>query len=393
MDFHQKYLKYKNKYIGLSNKYGGGNEDDRQLFMLHEDDRELFMLNEDEKNFLNNNFNEFKELNRNLDNELNERLNNNKKKFLRINDEEYKNKKNFEELEELKELNRRLDKEFNEELNNKKEQLLRIINEKHENLKNRMKQKFLEENNTIYNDIKQRRSIILSDHIIKNSIEVGEQDGGGKGKRTWARIIADLDLRIWYDALGFKISSLSSSWGDRNPESRYAGIIFWHKNDSHMINQAKNIRSIYFLIQDTQKWEGDSFRDQGGGRVHNHLYNLVTDTDLFDTDGESQACSSGFSLYYDMDEHKYVIKFSSVYLNSNQNPRTNNIPYCHNNGSKATNFGEFFFILKGIQLWMEGGPGHVIKIEYLNELPGDYNNNRNLVDNFVIPLDELSLYI
>ena len=201
--------------------------------------------------------------------------------------------------------------------------------------------------------------------------------GGGKNIESWNQIINNFENKLATNrGLSVKISSMSSSWHERTELSRYGGIIFWHKNLSGAINPSKSIYSIYVLIQDTNNWTADNFNDQGRGRVHDYLYEQVVDKSIHTSIPSEFACASGFSMMFDVTIQRWVIKFSSIWLNSNS--VFNGIIACGNNNSKMVNEGEAYMIIEAVKAWLYHGPGAVLKVSTIYE---QWRSTAQLVDN------------
>lgn len=340
MNFYKKYLKYKKKYIELSKKQNGG-VDNVGAFI---------------EKLRNENFAEYEELFGFNDKEK-EKLN-----FLKETEESFKLTQYM--IDNSHEMNSEevIKKYSDEQL--KKKKMAENDDQLIQDAENDNKLKKIEEN-----DNKSASAFV----------------GGGKGKQTWNLNIANFQRKIATSVgLRLKISSLSSDWNDSDDNSRYGGIIFWHNKSSGIINLEKRIYSIYFLIQDTNKWGAEHFRAQGQGVVHDYLYEQVVNKSMFGQ-GANTVCSSGFSLSYAADIKQWVIKFSSIYLNSNS--VINNLENCGNNGSKMTTVGEGVFIINGIKQWMTEGPRSFLKI---NNLPDISTNNNTLADDFILPLNTIT---
>jgi hypothetical protein len=176
---------------------------------------------------------------------------------------------------------------------------------------------------------------------------------------------------------------MSSEFTYDDYDATYGGIIFWHNNESSHIStiHGKDTYTIYVLIQNTQEWEEEHFRDQGQGRVHDYLYEQVMGVSMNDTGAQNAACSSGFSIFYDQD-YGWCVKFSSLWLNSNT--RWDGIKSCGSNNSKMTNQGEAIIIIGAVMQWITIKPGSYVKIDYI---PDQWTYNDPLVDDLHWILD------
>jgi hypothetical protein len=334
MNYEQKYLKYKNKYLDLKQKHLGGSE--KSFIELLERDNpeeyeDLFVIKEKDKN--NNNMH-YKSLSTGLS--------------------------NMQALPKLDEIS--TDLKYIPISSIKKNNKVSVD---HNDLKK----------SDILKDIKSEKKNVEPTNLINN--EHNNLSGGSKGKKSWKWICNNFERKLnSSQGLSIKISSMSSDWNDGTRASKYAGIIFWHKHERGYISYP-NIYSIYVLIQDTTSWSGDNFRRQGEGKVHDYLYEQVTGESFGSTNEYDAACCSGFSYTWSDEVNKWVIKFSSRWLNSNGT--WTEIKSCNSNESKMCNVGEAVIIIGAVNYWVNNGPGSYSDLNYI---PNEWKENPILQDDY-----------
>jgi hypothetical protein len=187
----------------------------------------------------------------------------------------------------------------------------------------------------------------------KNKSKNLKKTGGGKDNNSW-KMISQNFFNNNNNSVTAKISRMSDSYSfDNNSTARYAGIIFWLEDDN-MYSSDPAIRMIapYVLIQDTNKWDSESFSRAGHGFVHDHLYYILQNESM----ANGKICTSGFSITCS-DKGDYYVKYSSRWLNLLQNKT-----HCINVGNKSMNIGEIFILNEIINKWLESGPGSTVEI-------------------------------
>jgi hypothetical protein len=219
-------------------------------------------------------------------------------------------------------------------------------------------------------------NFIQENNVNNNNNNNIIQSGSGKGSTSWNWIYYNFKRQLESNNLTIKISSLSSPFDNDNIDARYGGVIFWHNQENNHIStiDGHSVRSIYVLIQNTREWTGDRFRRQGGGMVHDYLYQQVVGNSLEETRAVNAACSSGFSIFHDH-EDGWCIRFSSRWLNSNLT--WGNIMSCGANVSKMTSQGEAIIIIGAIAQWIGKGPGNYHKLESVQK---GWKNSKPLID-------------
>ena len=350
MNYEQKYLKYKNKYLDLKQNYLGGSEKNSFIELLKEynpkEYEDLFVIKEKDKN--NNNM-YYKSLSTGI-------------MHLSV-PPDTAELSNVQALPKPGEI---------------------VTDLKHIPISS------IKKNNKVSVDHNDLIKINIKSDILKyislensiqekKNVEPTNLRGGSKGKKSWKWICDNFERKLnSSQGLSIKISSMCDNWNDetRTRASMYAGIIFWHKNESGSI-RSPNIYSIYVLIQNTTAWSGDNFRRQGEGKVHDYLYEQVTGDSLNTTDASNAACSSGFSFIWSDVANAWVIKFSSRWLNSKGT--WTEIKSCNSNDSKMCNVGEAVIIIGAVNYWMNNGPGSYCDINYI---PNEWNENPILQDDY-----------
>jgi hypothetical protein len=175
--------------------------------------------------------------------------------------------------------------------------------------------------------------------------------GAGKTKHSWSTVTNKFDQLKWKGRLSIQISDKCDLWeGADRIDAKYGGVVLWNYNEI----------AITVLIQNTNYWKGENFREQGQGRVHNNLYTLVTGIP-FDS-GDVQVCSTGFAIMYDEVQSRWCIKLSSWWLNSNVHQRVHSHA-CDNDESRMANEGEAAVISDVVYWWIRNGPSATVFFE------------------------------
>ncbi len=176
--------------------------------------------------------------------------------------------------------------------------------------------------------------------------------GGSKTIESWAYIIETLKRILATEGLSVKISELSDPFNPSSHKSDYGGVIFWHNKGRKEIIPGAN--AITVIIQDTRKWDPSDFGASGNGIVHNKLYKDLMGVSIHNVGPDVAACFSGFSFIYSELKNSWVVKFSSLFANSNT-LWTSPIQGCANNSSKMTTNGEATAIIGAVNQWITNG--------------------------------------
>ena len=175
--------------------------------------------------------------------------------------------------------------------------------------------------------------------------------GAGKTKHSWSTVTNKFDQLKWQGRLSIQISDKCDLWeGADRIDAKYGGVVLWNYNEI----------AITVLIQNTNYWKGENFREQGQGRVHNNLYTLVTGIPFDSSD--VQVCSTGFAIMYDEVHSRWCIRLSSWWLNSNVHQRVHSHA-CDNDESRMANEGEAAVISDVVYWWIRNGPSATVVFE------------------------------
>ncbi len=188
--------------------------------------------------------------------------------------------------------------------------------------------------------------------------------GGTKTAESWGFIIEKLKEFYSSDRLSVKISLLSDPFKPEAYDSDYGGVIFWHNNGEKNIIGDANVITV--IIQDTRKWDPSEFGTAGNGIVHDKLYKDLMGYSIHNEGPAVAACYSGFSFIYSRVKQKWVVKFSSAFANSNT-VWTEQIRGCDNNSSKMTTYGEAAIIIGSVYQWIRDGVGSEIILSNISE--------------------------
>ena len=208
----------------------------------------------------------------------------------------------------------------------------------------------------------------------------------GKSKKSWITI-----KEVLGSGVKVKISRLCDNWEDRDRNSRYGGVIFWHKNKNRNLFPANDLWSVYIIIQDTYKWDSKNFKAAGQGMVHDYLFEQIMN-ESFD---KSNVCASGFSISQEGEpwevfnsardqrelQTRFKVKYSSVWLNKSGNHEP---AHCTNNDSHIAGKAEQAIIDDAIELWMDDGPGTVSSWDLTYSSVMYENNNIYGDDTYVL---------
>eukprot|EP00611_Tribonema_gayanum_P004891 TRINITY_DN14120_c0_g1_i1.p1 TRINITY_DN14120_c0_g1~~TRINITY_DN14120_c0_g1_i1.p1 ORF type:complete len:348 (+),score=114.80 TRINITY_DN14120_c0_g1_i1:150-1193(+) len=131
------------------------------------------------------------------------------------------------------------------------------------------------------------------------------------------------------------------------PDGCFAGLIVYHKDDSHEWQQLGHKggfkgKSMYVIIQDTTNWHQDEFKNAGQGKVHDALYRHLLNEDFR---GQT-ACCGGFAVV------QGTVKFSSVWLNMSAQRRPGLAHPWDTDGDKMLSDGERALVCAAITHWV-----------------------------------------
>ncbi len=216
---------------------------------------------------------------------------------------------------------------------------------------------------------------IKTNNIIEND-KKEKLFGGSKTEESWHYIIDNLRKILNTEGLSVKISELSDPFVPGLYDSDYGGVIFWHNKGNKEIIHGAN--AITVIIQDTKKWKPEDFGAPGNGIVHNKLYKDLFGESLHNIGPSTAACFSGFSFIFNDVISKWVVKFSSLFANSNT-IWTSSIPNCNNNESKMTTNGEATAIVGAVNQWITNGLGSEIP---LTHIPVEWEGTQILNDKY-----------
>ena len=315
MDYLQKYLKYKNKYLTLK-KMKGGIDNNKLLSDLFIDYDEIFSNNYPEKS------------------NINIQINNNEK-LKKIIFSENIILKNSKTLYNVLEKNNKID-------NN-------ILKKQNVNTDNNI----LEENKPLYGNGKNR----ISWDWIVNSIIYPNIDNSNLNDND-VNAVNDVNDVNDVNSASIHISSKSDIFDLDDIDAKYAGIICWHnagRPESINIGTEGNVLPIYVLIQNTKKWSGLSFFKQGCGTVHSNLYTIIMGVNV--DKNNATICSSGFSIMFDNRNREWRIKYSSMWLNEYNYEHLN---FCENIKNKSMGMGEIYVTNLAISAWTKRYNGCII---------------------------------
>ncbi|KAG5175494.1 hypothetical protein JKP88DRAFT_172191 [Tribonema minus] len=169
------------------------------------------------------------------------------------------------------------------------------------------------------------------------------------GKRSFRELFRKAKEARGGGPLSIKISCSSSKYA---PTANYAGVIVYHKDDSHVWKYDGPVasgrgRSFYVFILDATDWSRTAVSAAGG--VHAYLLEQ-----LIGKSDQRNACCGGFALVDDL------LKFVSSELNVTSNSSAVNS--WESDGSRALSFEECKLVQLAVKMWQDHGPSHIFEV-------------------------------